>query len=59
MCLDNLKLKIVVKGDIQNKELVGDTWSPTSSMMNLKHSLVNKVKHKARLHKLDFIGAFL
>ena len=29
--LDKLKLRIVGKGDIQNKELVGDNWSPTSS----------------------------
>ena len=28
--LDNLKLRIVVGGDLQNKELVGDTWSPTA-----------------------------
>ena len=27
--LDKLKMKIVVKGDLQNKELVRDTWSPT------------------------------
>ena len=24
--LDKLKLRIVVRGDLQNKELVGDTW---------------------------------
>ena len=24
--LDKLKLKIVVRGDLQNKETVGDTW---------------------------------
>ena len=34
--LDKLELIIVVRGDIQNKELVGDTWSPTSSMRTLK-----------------------
>ena len=34
--LDKLKLRIVVRGDLQNKELVGDTWSPTSSMRTLK-----------------------
>ena len=27
--LDKLKLRIVVRGDMQNKEVVGDTWSPT------------------------------
>ena len=24
--LDNIKLRIVVRGDLHNKELVGDTW---------------------------------
>ena len=33
---DKLKLRIVVKGDWHNKELVGEIWSPTSSMSNLK-----------------------
>ena len=27
--LDKLKLRIVVRGDLQNKEMIGDTWSPT------------------------------
>ena len=30
--LDKLMLRIVVRGDLQNKEMVGDTWSPTASM---------------------------
>ena len=30
--LDKLKLRIVVRGYLQKKELVGDTWSPTASM---------------------------
>ena len=30
-----LKLRIVVRGDIQNKEMVGDTCSPTAFMRNL------------------------
>ena len=34
--LDKLKLRIVVIGDLQNKKLVGYTWSPTASMRNLK-----------------------
>ena len=37
--LDKLKLEILVRGDLQNKELVGDTLSPTSSMSTLKHFL--------------------
>ena len=34
--LDKLTLIIVVRGDLQNKELVGDTWSQKASMSNLK-----------------------
>ena len=57
--LDKLKLRIVVRGDFQNKEMVGDTWSPTSSMRTLKYFLADAAKHKAIVHQLDFIGAFL
>ena len=56
---DKLKLRIVVRGDLQNKEMVGDTWSPTSSMRTLKYFLADAAKHKARVHQLYFIGAFL
>ena len=35
--LDKLKLRIVVREDLQNKEMVGDTWSPTASMRTLKY----------------------
>ena len=57
--LDKLKLIIVVRGDLQNKWLVGDTWSPTASMRNLEYLLVDKSKNKSRAHQLYFIGAFL
>ena len=57
--LDKLKLGIVVRGDLQNKKLVGDTRSPTASMRTLKYFLEDATKHKARVHQLDFIGAFL
>ena len=57
--LDKLKLRIIVRGDLQNKELVGDNWSPTASMMTLKYFLADATKHKARVHQLYFIGAFL
>ena len=57
--LDKLKLRIVVRGDLQNKEIVVDTWSPTASMRTLKYLLANAAKHKARVHQLYFIGAFL
>ena len=48
--LDKLKLRIVVRGDLQKKELVGDTWSPTASMSTLKYFLSDATKHKARVH---------
>ena len=57
--LDKLKLRIVVIGDLQNKELVGYTWSPTASMRNLKYFFADATKHKVKVHQLDFIGAFL
>ena len=57
--LDKLKLIIVVRGDLQNEEMVGDTWSPTASMRTLNYFLADTAKHKARVHQLDFIGAFL
>ena len=44
---------------MQNKEIVGDTWSPTASMRTLKYFLPDAAKHKARVHQLDLIGAFL
>ena len=39
--------------------MVGDTWSPTASMRTLKYFLADAEKHKAKVHQLDFIGAFL
>ena len=49
--LDKLKLIIIVSGDPQNKELVGDTWSPISSMRELKLILADSVKYKLRVHQ--------
>ena len=57
--LDKLKLRILVRGDIQNKEIVGDTWSPIALMRTLKYFLGDAAKHKARAHQLYFIGALL
>ena len=54
-----LNLRILVRGDMQNKKLVGDTWSPTSYMRTLKYFLKDATKHKGRVHQLDFIGSFL
>ena len=57
--LDKLRLRILVRGDLQKKELIGDTWSPTASMRTLKDFLEYAAKHKARVHQLYFIEAFL
>ena len=54
--LDKLKLRIVVRGDLQNKEFVGDTWSPTASTRALKYFLADSAKHRAVFHQLYFIG---
>ena len=59
MVHDKLKLRIVVREDLQNKELVGYTWSPTASMRILKYFLADVDKHKARVNQLYFIVAFL
>ena len=39
--------------------MVGDTRSSTASMRTLKYFLVDATKHKARVHQLYFIAAFL
>ena len=57
--LDKIKFRIVVRGYMQNEALVRDTWSPTVSMSTLKHFFVDEVKHKSRVHQLDFIGTLL
>ena len=49
----------MVIGYLQNKEQIGDIFLPTSPMRNLEYFLPDAVKHKARVHQLDFIGAFL
>ena len=57
--LDKLKLTIVVRGDFQNKDMIGDTWYPTAAMRALKYFLADAFKNKARVHQLYFIGALL
>ena len=57
--IDKLKLIILVRGDLCNKELVGDTWSPTASMRTLKYFLADAAKHKSIVRQLYFIVDFL
>ena len=53
--IDKLKLRIVVRGDLYNNELVEDTWSPIASMRSIEYFLADVTKHKARVHQLYFI----
>ena len=57
--LDKINLRIVVRGDLHNRGLVGDTWSPTASMRTLKYFLEDETKYKAIFHQLYFIVEFL
>ena len=56
--LEKINFRIVVRGYLKNKELVGDTWSQTASMRTIKCVLEDAVKHNSRVYQLDFIGSF-
>ena len=56
--IDKLKLRIIVRGDLQSKEVMGDTWSPTASLRTLKYFLGDAARHKSKVKQLDFIGPF-
>ena len=49
----------MVRGDLQNKNIIGDTWYTTTSTRTLKYFLADVSKHKTRVQQLYFIGAFL
>ena len=49
----------MVRGNLQNKGLVGDTRSPTASMRTLEYFLSDATKHKAIFHQSYFIGYLL
>ena len=57
--LDKLKLRILVRGDFQNKDIIGYTWYPTSSMSTLNYFLEYASRNKVRVHQLNFIGEFI
>ena len=59
LSIDKLKLTIIVRGDLQNKEIIGDTWYPKVTIITLNYLLLNDYKHKEKVHQLYFIGAFL
>ena len=47
--LDKLKLRIVVRRDLRNKEMVGDTLSPTASMRTLTYFLAYTANFSCRM----------
>ena len=57
--LDKLKMLLVVRGDLQDKNITEDKWSPTASFHSLKMFLAHAARTKARVKQLDFVGAFL
>jgi hypothetical protein len=57
--LDKLKMRLVVRGDLQDKNITEDKWSPTASFHSLKMFLAHAAHIKARVKQLDFVGAFL
>jgi hypothetical protein len=57
--LDKLKTRMVVRGDLQNKNITEDKWSPTASFRSLKMFLAHASRLKTRVKQLDFVGAFL
>jgi hypothetical protein len=57
--LDKLKTRLVVRGDLQDKNITEDKWSPRASFRSLKMFLGHASRLKARVKQLDFVGAFL
>ncbi len=51
--------KLVVRGDLQDKNISEDRWSPTASFRSLKMLLAYASHLKVQVCQLDFIGAFL
>ena len=57
--LDRFKLIIVVRGYLNNKEMIGDNWYPRQSTRTMEYFLADYSKHEARVHPFYFILAFL
>ena len=51
--IDKLKLRIGLRGDLKNKEMIGYTWAPTSSMRTLKYFLAYASK-KTNCTSIEF-----
>ena len=48
--LDKSKFRTAVRGDFQNKEMIGDTWYPTASITTINNFLSYATKNKSRVH---------
>ena len=57
--LTKIKLRIEVRGYLQNKVLIGYTWSPIASKETLNYFMVDSSKHKEILHQLYLIEKIL
>jgi hypothetical protein len=57
--LDKLKTWLVVRGDLQDKNITEDKWSPTASFQSIKMFLAHASWLKTHVKQLDFVGAFL
>ena len=57
--LESVKLRIIVRVYLHNKDMIVDTLSPKASMITLNYFFVDASKHRSRVNQLDFIGAFL
>jgi hypothetical protein len=57
--LDILKTRLVVRGDLQDKNITEDKWSPAASFRSLKMFLAHASRLRVRVKQLDFVGAFL
>ena len=53
--IEKLNSRIVVRGDLRNKDTIGDTWYPVASTRTMKYFLAYYSKHKTRIHQLYFI----
>ena len=52
--LEKLKLIIVFRGDLNNREIILDTWDPIESMRTLNYFLADAAKRKQKSTPIGF-----
>jgi len=57
--LDKLKIRIVVRGDLQKSNEWEDTWSACAAIRTVKMFLALATSMKRRVKQGDFVGAYL